>query len=556
MELSANRRDITITRTTHAKNAPMREFSACYTGTSTPVKELSGTNSGEMLTGVSKEVFRRSAFIAQGDIGLTGGAELEKRINAIVSTGEEQTSYTEADAKLRTWQRKRRYNRRGYLPELEGQIDETQRRLGDMSAAVDTLSSLDAQLDSARKECARLEQAVNDSRKKQRREALNALGACQATLKRCNAEHDEAMAELSAKREALRRSDFAGMSADEADEQTAADLRAVSALSKDARKKANPLLAILMLIIAAAGAALYINLQYFIFIPISVLTCITAIVLLFRVSKTRRSARDALDRRREIFMKYRASSTAEIKAAAADYRALWEDVHSAEAREKSARAAYENARDAVNDIQQHTLQELDFSTGSSEAAALGRELAAARAKAERLAAQTANISGRLAAMGDPLVLSSSLSALRDKYETINCEYDAITLAVDTLKEADLELQSRFSPELGKAAARYMSVLTGGRYSDVLLNRDFSARAKTQSDTVAHDAEYLSAGTLDLLYLAVRLAVCELALPEGESCPLIIDDALVNLDDERHAQAMELLKQISADRQVILFTCRN
>ena len=55
--------------------------------------------------------------------------------------------------------------------------------------------------------------------------------------------------------------------------------------------------------------------------------------------------------------------------------------------------------------------------------------------------------------------------------------------------------------------------------------------------------------------AVRLAVCELALPEGESCPLIIDDALVNLDNTRYEQAMALLKKIALQRQIILFTCR-
>ena len=61
--------------------------------------------------------------------------------------------------------------------------------------------------------------------------------------------------------------------------------------------------------------------------------------------------------------------------------------------------------------------------------------------------------------------------------------------------------------------------------------------------------------MDLMYLAVRLAVCELALPSGEPCPLIIDDALVNLDNTRYEQAMSLLKKIALTRQVILFTCR-
>ena len=81
------------------------------------------------------------------------------------------------------------------------------------------------------------------------------------------------------------------------------------------------------------------------------------------------------------------------------------------------------------------------------------------------------------------------------------------------------------------------------------------KARASGDSVAHDAEFLSTGTLDMLYLAVRLAVCKLALPEGEPCPLIIDDALVNLDETRLKQAMELLKEIASDRQVILFTCR-
>ena len=206
-------------------------------------------------------------------------------------------------------------------------------------------------------------------------------------------------------------------------------------------------------------------------------------------------------------------------------------------------------------LEESALGELDFASGDSETARLGRELTAARGEAERLSQQIAGINGRLAAMGDPLVLSSSLSCMKEEYELICDEYDAINLAIDTLREADTEIQSRFSPELGRVAADYMSAVTGGRYSDVLINRDFTAKARTKDDVVARDAEYLSAGTLDIMYLAVRLAVCELALPEGETCPLIIDDALVNLDETRLEQAMALLREIAKERQIILFSCR-
>ena len=63
-----------------------------------------------MLTGVSRDVFCRSAFIPQGTVAVTGSPELERRISSIVSTGEEQTSYSEADERLRAWQRKRRFH--------------------------------------------------------------------------------------------------------------------------------------------------------------------------------------------------------------------------------------------------------------------------------------------------------------------------------------------------------------------------------------------------------------------------------------------------------------
>jgi uncharacterized protein YhaN len=227
----------------------------------------------------------------------------------------------------------------------------------------------------------------------------------------------------------------------------------------------------------------------------------------------------------------------------------------AEKEELACRGSFESARGMLSEMQDTALRALDFTDGNSEAARLGRQLAAGRAEIETLSRQLAQANGRLTALGDPLVLSSSLGYMRAEYEQLCDEYDAISLAIDTLKDADTEIQRRFSPELGKVASGYMSAVTGGRYADVLINRDFSAMTRISDDAVSRRAEYLSAGTLDIMYLAVRLAVCELALPDGEPCPLILDDALVNLDDERLEQAMKLLGEIAKERQVILFSCR-
>ena len=57
-----------------------------------------------------------------------------------------------------------------------------------------------------------------------------------------------------------------------------------------------------------------------------------------------------------------------------------------------------------------------------------------------------------------------------------------------------------------------------------------------------------------MYLAVRLAIAELALPNDEPCPIILDDALAYLDPVRRERVLGLLGELGRERQIILFTC--
>ena len=67
---------------------------------------------------------------------------------------------------------------------------------------------------------------------------------------------------------------------------------------------------------------------------------------------------------------------------------------------------------------------------------------------------------------------------------------------------------------------------------------------------------LSAGAADQLYLAVRLAICDLVLPAEKQVPIILDDALANFDDSRCAAALRYLKEADKTRQILLFTCHS
>ena len=542
MDVRAEGTDITLQRRTTVRSAPMRDFSAVYTGTNTPVEGMTGQNCGELLTGVSKEVFRRSAFIAQGGVAVSGSPELEKRIQQIVSSGDEQTSYSEAENRLRTWQHRRRYHRKGLLPVLEGEMDEAQRLLSDIGTSADSVREMEGQLQQLQQRCNDLEQSVAEARKKQRNDALQKL-------------REAALAELSRRREALQRSEFGDRSREELEAEVNNDMDSLEEIREDTGHRFALFPAVAFSILAILLAALYGLWTKQPYILGAGFMCVGAIIFFLRYSRIRQAAQRAFAEQERILRKYKVSIPEDVPGVYTDFCALEDAVLEGAAEEKRSRDRYDHAVEELHRLEDAAVNELDFAGGDTEAARLSRMLHTARQEASALAAKISGLNGRLSAMGDPMVVASSLRDKQTQYQMIQSEYDAITLAQELLREADQEIQSRFSPALSGLAAKYMNEMTGGRYEDVLVGQDFSARTRVQGDTVARDAEFLSAGTADLMYLAVRLAVCELALPDGEPCPLILDDALVNLDETREAQAMNLLKRIALKRQVILFTCR-
>lgn len=556
MQLESGGRDITITRTTKTASAPMREFSAVYTGTSVSVEGLNGNNAGEMLTGVSRDVFRRSAFVEQGKVAVTHSAELEKRISAIVSSGDEDCSFTEADGRLRQWQRKRRFNRHGRLPELEDELSHKKQLFAELSDAAQQRENMSAELERAKQECERIEAEVIESRKVVRKEALSSLQGVRNEVNAATERHDKAAERRDSCRAALCACAIGERKPEEAKAEVKTDLENSMKLKERSERKSSPVLAIILMILCGAlVAAGFLLPDLMIHAFVAAAAALAAGVALFiRASRRKTEKYEAAKQRRKILAKYKAESEADIAASIDEYLELYKNYAEAQRAEKESAEALAVVRRRQEQAESKTLTQLDFTGGDNQAAQLSRRLTEARAKCSRISAQMAEHSGRLAAMGDPLVLGSEISRMEAEYAEISAEYDAIALAIDTMRKADEDIQSRFSPALGKLAAEYMQFVTDGKYDGVMLDRDFSATVHEAGGNVPRNAEYLSAGTLDLMYLAVRLAVCSLALPESANCPLIIDDALVNFDADRRRQAMALLEKIAQERQVILFAC--
>ena len=129
-------------------------------------------------------------------------------------------------------------------------------------------------------------------------------------------------------------------------------------------------------------------------------------------------------------------------------------------------------------------------------------------------------------------------------------YQRTLKAIEDAERATMRTATRY---LEKHMVGDLERVTAGRYRRVRVddtNLAIEVFAPERDDWV--DVAALSQGTLDLVYLAARIGLVRL-VTGGRRPPLVMDDPFVTLDDARATRALELLKRISADFQVIYLT---
>ncbi len=654
LDLEWQGRDISIYRGPGPRgNVPFGSFSAVYTGTRDPVPGLTAETCGEALTGVGREVFQRSAFLG-GDLSVTPAPELERRIAALASSGEEGVSFSQAAERLRGWLNRRRVNRSvGLIPKLEEslrQAEESLSALEEVTAQIDALDAQRSALEQEKKDLewdlhvhqrlrqrdlnARFAQAGRELEEAQARlDALEAeagkygplppleeLKRAQGELQYIKVLEDDARQAAAAAQEAeeaageakkaAREGPFGEQSAGDAlrqaeEEQSAYRDKLARAGKRGRRGRLWLVLALVLL--AGGGIAAFALPQYRILAAAAggagALVCLILSLSARSGKKRLEQEAGALLERWGITAPEELSQLAQAHAArcaAADEAAVQERTVRTALSDSRAKkeAAQEELLNFVHTFSPDVSSVFGCSAAISRALSLEHDLTVARSQtAERrkrrddLAAQGGRdwdtlellrapersreeterlledtvrrleqvnedlnqALGRQQAMGDPAALWANREELTAKLSRRRREYDAVQMALDTLSQANTQLRERFSPELNRAAGAYLSRLTGERWTGLTLNRALEGAAAREGDLSPHSALTLSRGTVDQLYLAVRLAVCRLCLPERP--PLLLDDALLAFDDERLGLALDLLRELAEEQQVLLFTCQ-
>ena len=184
-------RDITIRRGPRG-SVPFGTFSAVYTGTEEPVPGLTADTCGELLLGVGREVFERSAFVGQGgSLTVTAAPELERRIAALVSSGQEDVSFSQAEGRLKEWLNRRRVNRSvGRIPQLEEALAQASAVRGEAEQANDEVNLLSAERAGLARRKEQLEAELETHKALARRELNRKLRQVQAELAQAEVEQE------------------------------------------------------------------------------------------------------------------------------------------------------------------------------------------------------------------------------------------------------------------------------------------------------------------------------------------------------------------------------
>ena len=145
----------------------------------------------------------------------------------------------------------------------------------------------------------------------------------------------------------------------------------------------------------------------------------------------------------------------------------------------------------------------------------------------------------------------TLSDLQEKIRDDTRRYDLLLKAQEGLRTAKLSLSRKYASPVTEHFRKYLGKIINEGEEDFRVDPEGAVVVEDHNEP--RSLESFSHGTRDLTYFCMRLALVD-SMYEGEKPPLLLDDPFVNLDDTHVARALDIVKDVSADHQVLYFTC--
>ncbi len=161
---------------------------------------------------------------------------------------------------------------------------------------------------------------------------------------------------------------------------------------------------------------------------------------------------------------------------------------------------------------------------------------------------------------NPAAIADSISEKEALLSKLNLKHDALRLACDSIERAADNLRRNVAPKLSGQASTLMRKTTNGKYETLgvsdKLDMEYGAQNQDSIGYTTRDIDFMSAGTRDLAYISLRLALVGLLYRKSQP-PMFFDESFARLDDSRLACMFGLLREYAAGgSQIFLFTSQH
>ncbi len=145
---------------------------------------------------------------------------------------------------------------------------------------------------------------------------------------------------------------------------------------------------------------------------------------------------------------------------------------------------------------------------------------------------------------EKIKLQEELKQLENKNNSFNIAKEVLQIAYEKMK-------NNVTPKFTKNLSQTINKISNGKYNKVTINDEEGLMVELENGEYI-TADRLSIGTIDQLYLSLRLSMEE-EISE-EKMPVILDEAFAYFDDYRLENALKFLVEELEENQIILFTC--
>lgn len=163
------------------------------------------------------------------------------------------------------------------------------------------------------------------------------------------------------------------------------------------------------------------------------------------------------------------------------------------------------------------------------------------------------LEGQGAKLAAPAEIEEALAQARAEHARVARLAETLDLTSRFLDQARERAHRLIAPRLAQSVGERLISITEGRYVGVIVDPDHLEVQVEDARGRRHPAAHLSHGTIEQIYLLLRVAMAEHLAKPGAACPLILDDVTVQFDAERTIAVANCLRALSRDRQIIFFT---